>query len=311
MEQVETMNDSSKTTTDTNKITLRSILRPPSTAPPPAAVQATKTAPPFANRHHQTTSVEDGPPPNINIFRNHLLTEFIISDSSAHSDDGDDDDMKRSAQICMPKHMKDEDSLNDSCHSEEEWAAKTLGSRSKMKQQQRRYSSSEKQSHAWNPFASPPPAFATSNLRNSVNSDDGSGISGEGSSCCSGSASNKKTIKRYSVRDRQELEMESILQALEDLQHNFVENNNSNERSISANNFTKMGAVTKEFTIRQYPNGDLFSGNVNVETGDLVYGRMTYALDMEVYEGPFWKGKRHGESAVCMKMDGAAKFLGR
>ena len=70
-------------------------------------------------------------------------------------------------------------------------------------------------------------------------------------------------------------------------------------------------SIIKVFAIRQYPNGDLFSGNVNARTKELIYGRMTYALDMEIYEGPFWKGLRHGDGAVCMKMNGAGKFLGR
>ncbi|KAL7469902.1 hypothetical protein ACHAXS_010146 [Conticribra weissflogii] len=69
--------------------------------------------------------------------------------------------------------------------------------------------------------------------------------------------------------------------------------------------------IPKQYTIRQFPNGDLFSGNVHAETQELIYGRMTYALDMEVYEGPFQNGKRHGDGAVCMKMNGAGKFLGR
>lgn len=32
---------------------------------------------------------------------------------------------------------------------------------------------------------------------------------------------------------------------------------------------------------------------------------------MEIYEGPFYKGKKHGDGAVCMKMDNSGKFLGR
>jgi len=34
-------------------------------------------------------------------------------------------------------------------------------------------------------------------------------------------------------------------------------------------------------------------------------------LDMEVCEGPFWRGERHGDGAVCMKMDVAGNCLGR
>jgi hypothetical protein len=69
----------------------------------------------------------------------------------------------------------------------------------------------------------------------------------------------------------------------------------------------------REYTVRHYyPNGNLFSGNVDADTGSPVYGRMTYALEMEVYEGPFDKlGERHGRGATLMKVDGSAKFLGR
>lgn len=304
----------------------------PIIAPPPFAnnnyhgnQQQQKEETSGSHRHHRQDTTEEeeqqGPPPSIDIFRNPLLVDYIISDSSMHSDDGyeETDMMIRGTRIhnCMPKDMKkDEDRLDASAsiNSEEEWAAKTLGSRSKMKSQRRRSSNSDhpsKSEAGGNPFAYPTPAFAVAskNLRNSTNSDDGSCSVG-GASINSGNngSPSKKMIKRYSIRDRQELEMESILQTLEDLQHNFVENDNSDERCIQT---TNSEAAKKEFTIRQFPNGDLFSGNVNVENGDLVYGRMTYALDMEVYEGPFWKGKRHGEGAVCMKMDGAAKFLGR
>lgn len=296
---------------------LPSILRQPRIAMAPPVIQPKRVVdpPPLSNTflasNIQQTSQkevkEDGPPPSIDIFRNPLLSEYVISDSSRHSDDGDDGEdhnintMNRGPRIanncCMPNHMKAEDRLDDSLHSEEEWAAKKLGSRSRMKHKGR---SSEDQTG--NPFASPPPAFRTS-IRSIAQSDDSE------VSCSSNTIPSKKMTRIYSVRDKQELEMENILQTLEDLQHNFVENDNSDERSIC--NTTASEAAKKEFAVRQFPNGDLFSGNVNVETGDLVYGRMTYALDMEVYEGPFYKGKRHGEGAVCMKMDSAAKFLGR
>lgn len=323
-----------------NGTTLKSILRPPTIIAmvPAANDKETKPIidpPPFANNYHRNQQKEEtsgsrhyrqdtteeeqqGPPPSIDIFRNPLLADYIISDSSMHSDDGyEESEMIRGTWIhnCMPKDMKnDEDRLDASINSEEEWAAKTLGSRSKMKSQRQRSSNSDhpsKSDATGNPFAYPTPAFAVAskNLRNSTNSDDGScSVGGTSISSGNNGSPSKKMIKRYSIRDRQELEMESILQTLEDLQHNFVENDNSDERCIQS---TNSDATKKEFTIRQFPNGDLFSGNVNVENGDLVYGRMTYALDMEVYEGPFWKGERHGEGAVCMKMDGAAKFLGR
>lgn len=259
---------------------------------PVAAKPKRVNPPPFAKVDEQ----DDGPPPSIDIFRNHLLSEYIITD------EGDDDmntmGIGRTPNRCVPSHMKDEDRLDDSSqHSKEEWAAKTLGSRSKI-----RRSSNDSKNNAGNPFASPSPAFAPSTFRDSTHSEDSANSEG------SGSSPSKRMTKIHSIRDRQDLEMESILQTLEDLQHNFVENDNSDERSICT---TASEAAKKEFTVRQFANGDLFSGNVNAETGELIYGRMTYALDMEVYEGPFYKGKRHGEGAVCMKMDAAAKFLGR
>eukprot|EP00984_Skeletonema_dohrnii_P010435 scaffold4059_cov144-Skeletonema_dohrnii-CCMP3373.AAC.1 len=301
-----------KPQTTSTTLELKSILRTPRVAMVPVEKPTKRVIPPpFANTfvaakqtsHRQVDGEDDGPPPSIDIFRNHLLSEYIISDSSTHSDDGDDmNTMNRTPRIqnrCVPSHMKEEDRLDDSSqHSKEEWAAKTLGSRSKIRR------SSDDHKNAGNPFASPPPAFATSTFRSSALSVDSATSEASNSS----NSPSKRMIRIYSVRDRQDLEMESILQTLEDLQHNFVENDNSDERSACT---TASEAAKKEFTVRQFPNGDLFSGNVNVETGELIYGRMTYALDMEVYEGPFYKGKRHGEGAVCMKMDAAAKFLGR
>jgi hypothetical protein len=280
----------------------KSILRPSRVAMVPVAAKPKRVnPPPFANNNFVTDQQEvdeqdDGPPPSIDIFRNHLLSEYIITD------EGDDDmntmGIGRTPNRCVPSHMKDADRLDDSSqHSKEEWAAKTLGSRSKI-----RRSSNDSKNNAGNPFASPSPAFATSTFRSSTQSEDSA--NSEGSSNPS-----KRMTRIHSIRDRQDLEMESILQTLEDLQHNFVENDNSDERSICTT--ASEEAAKKEFTVRQFANGDLFSGNVNAETGELIYGRMTYALDMEVYEGPFYKGKRHGEGAVCMKMDAAAKFLGR
>mmetsp|Transcript_41147 Transcript_41147/g.86419 ORF Transcript_41147/g.86419 Transcript_41147/m.86419 type:complete len:972 (+) Transcript_41147:1-2916(+) len=110
-------------------------------------------------------------------------------------------------------------------------------------------------------------------------------------------------------QEEKEREIASILTTLEDLQHNFVTNDNST--GSSNNPQAAHQSATREFTVRNFPNGDLFSGNVDAETKELIYGRMTCALQMEVYEGPFWKGKRHGEGAMCAKMDGGAKFLGR
>ena len=113
------------------------------------------------------------------------------------------------------------------------------------------------------------------------------------------------------IKKRQASEMQSILETLEDLQHNFVTNDNSTSSTSSTTHATNPTKQEKEFIIRNFPNGNLFSGNINSHTQELIYGRMTCALEMEVYEGPFVNGKRHGEGAVCTKMDGSAKFLGR
>jgi hypothetical protein len=127
---------------------------------------------------------------------------------------------------------------------------------------------------------------------------------------------------------RHQEEMHSILDLLEQLQQNCTLNdddydptsqyalNRNFSYSIPNSNSAfdeqqQQQHPQKEFAIRHYPNGDLFSGNVDASTKELLYGRMTYALDMEVYEGPFWRGGRHGPGAMCYKMDGSAKFLGR
>ena len=125
---------------------------------------------------------------------------------------------------------------------------------------------------------------------------------------------------------RQAAEIQSILQTLEELQNNFVTNDNSFVSTTTSGSWDDGATSTsdtngeqpttikhqKEFTTISYPNGNLFSGTINSSTQQLIYGRMTCALEMEVYEGPFNKhGKRHGEGAVCTKIDGTAKFLGR
>lgn len=117
-------------------------------------------------------------------------------------------------------------------------------------------------------------------------------------------SSSSLTNNSQNAQKRQQLEIQSILSTLEELQHNFVTNDNS----ASTHNLTP---IVKEFAIRHFPNGNLFSGNVDANTGEMIYGRMTCAMEMETYEGPFWREKRHGEGAVCIKMDGGAKFLGR
>ena len=56
---------------------------------------------------------------------------------------------------------------------------------------------------------------------------------------------------------------------------------------------------------------DVFTGYVNALTGDLISGKRLYVETREVYEGPFQNGSRHGPGAVCTKLDGNGKFLGR
>ena len=65
-----------------------------------------------------------------------------------------------------------------------------------------------------------------------------------------------------------------------------------------------------QYTTLHFPTGELFSGHIHSSTGELVCGRCTSTQSMEVYEGSFRNGKRHGEG-VCLKMDGSGKFLGR
>lgn len=66
----------------------------------------------------------------------------------------------------------------------------------------------------------------------------------------------------------------------------------------------------REYKTLHFPSGDLFSGHVHVSTGEMIYGRLTCTRDMEVYEGPFLRGKRHGDG-TCIKIDNSGKFLGR
>ena len=56
---------------------------------------------------------------------------------------------------------------------------------------------------------------------------------------------------------------------------------------------------------------DTFAGYVNALTGELISGKRLYIESREVYEGPFQNGFRHGSGAVCTKLDGSGKFLGR
>jgi len=141
-------------------------------------------------------------------------------------------------------------------------------------------------------------------------------------------SSSKQQLTSQEHQKRQQVEIQSILSTLEELQHNFVTNDNSDANSISNNTHKttdtppQQSSGVKEYTTISYPNGNLFSGTVSSSSNnksssadptkaELIYGRMTCALEMEVYEGPFKNGKRHGEGAVCTKLDGGAKFLGR
>ena len=145
-------------------------------------------------------------------------------------------------------------------------------------------------------------------------------------------SSSKQQLTSQEHQKRQEIEIQSILSTLEELQHNFVTNDNSTDANSIPNNTHKttdtpppqqQSSGVKEYTTISYPNGNLFSGTVSSSSSnnksssadptqaELIYGRMTCALEMEVYEGPFKNGKRHGEGAVCTKLDGGAKFLGR
>ena len=137
-------------------------------------------------------------------------------------------------------------------------------------------------------------------------------------------SSKQQQLTSQDHQKRQQIEMQSILSTLEELQHNFVTNDNSTDANSISNNTHKTTDTppgVKEYTTISYPNGNLFSGTVSSSSNDksssdpteaeLIYGRMTCALEMEVYEGPFKNGKRHGEGAVCTKLDGGAKFLGR
>eukprot|EP00584_Thalassiosira_punctigera_P023823 CAMPEP_0172552872 /NCGR_PEP_ID=MMETSP1067-20121228/47240_1 /TAXON_ID=265564 ORGANISM="Thalassiosira punctigera, Strain Tpunct2005C2" /NCGR_SAMPLE_ID=MMETSP1067 /ASSEMBLY_ACC=CAM_ASM_000444 /LENGTH=277 /DNA_ID=CAMNT_0013340943 /DNA_START=137 /DNA_END=967 /DNA_ORIENTATION=+ len=94
------------------------------------------------------------------------------------------------------------------------------------------------------------------------------------------SSNSLSSTNRHRTQKRQRAEIDSILSTLSELQHNFVTNDNSDSNPEEGRN------VAKEFAVRHFPNGDLFSGNVDCETKELIYGRMTCALEMEVYEGP-------------------------
>lgn len=57
-------------------------------------------------------------------------------------------------------------------------------------------------------------------------------------------------------------------------------------------------------------NGDTFTGHIDALTGEILCGTRIYKEAQESYEGTFLDGRRHGNGAVCTKLDGSAKFLG-
>ena len=104
---------------------------------------------------------------------------------------------------------------------------------------------------------------------------------------------------------RQEEEVQAILVKIESL------GADNDEDHLDDSSYDSSSHTRKEYTVRHYPNGNLFSGNIDIETQLPIYGRMTFASEMMVYEGPFRNGERHGHGATCIKVDGSAKFLGR
>ena len=126
----------------------------------------------------------------------------------------------------------------------------------------------------------------------------------------------QRAIQQF--QERQEGEVQAILTEMEALQHDVdvdvdvvadpYQNNNYDESDDDIDNYSQR---RKEYTVRNYPNGNLFSGNIDAKTQLPIYGRMTYASQMMEYEGPFRNGERHGHGATCVKVDGSAKFLGR
>lgn len=116
---------------------------------------------------------------------------------------------------------------------------------------------------------------------------------------------------------RRDAEIHSILKTVEDHRTSITQGSVSLEEDLffpSDLDDEHDEIIPKELHVYKtlhFPCGDLFSGHVHLETGEMIYGRLTSAREMEVYEGPFRRGKRHGDGAMCVKMDGAGKFLGR
>jgi hypothetical protein len=119
---------------------------------------------------------------------------------------------------------------------------------------------------------------------------------------------------------RREYEIHAILKTVEEHRSSFTADGFDLEEELfdfeegessSAEDEESIPREMREYKTLHFPSGDLFSGHVHVETGEMIYGRLTSTREMEVYEGPFLRGKKHGDGAVCVKMDNSGKFLGR
>jgi hypothetical protein len=122
---------------------------------------------------------------------------------------------------------------------------------------------------------------------------------------------------------QREHEIYSILKTVEEHRSSFREDEtfyadvlsyddpDNSESDIDQEEEEVIPKELREYKTLHFPSGDLFSGHVHIRTGEMIYGRLTSTREMEVYEGPFLRGKRHGDGAVCVKMDNSGKFLGR
>jgi len=68
-------------------------------------------------------------------------------------------------------------------------------------------------------------------------------------------------------------------------------------------------SVIARWIVRKFQNGDRFSGYADGITGEVINGTKEYNASGDIYEGPFQKGERHGNDAVCKMADGS-KFIG-
>ena len=68
--------------------------------------------------------------------------------------------------------------------------------------------------------------------------------------------------------------------------------------------------ILTQRVVKRCPNGDTFSGLCDAITGEPVEGRLVDAKTGEVYEGPFVRGRRHGEGGHSTRPADNAKFFG-